>query len=278
MKEKVQLHLQEAETKKQHKLAIQQEQQEAAAEAQARAAQVRKELAAGDRRRARSEGARLEAGRAHFQEKLAREEEARQQNLEHIGRMEREEQDLIQRLQRTQERHRVAYAQLEDAIAGGGSGGASASSSRRPGSAREMLENSQVATTASASRPPRPRIASVPTPTGATRSVTSVPTPTGATRSSVPSLRRARSQSPQVSRPCSGSGKNSLGVRDNSSHSICSTVSGGPRPESVASGQISGQSTPCSQSKAAITYTTVDGLQIDIPPEDDLDLDKLLSG
>lgn len=281
--EKVHMHMQETQTKRIHKLAIQQEQQEAAAEVRARAAQVRKDLAAGERRRARSEGARIEAGRAIFQEKLVREEEARHESLEQICRMEKEEADLIQRLQRTQERHRVAYAQLQDVLEGGGSAGTS-TSSRCPSSLQDPSDSLQVATTSAsrlpmistgcsgestesrplASRPPRPRIAAAPTPTGASRS-------------SVSTLRRARSQSPQTGRPCSGGGGKNTGGggRNNSATSICSTASDGPRPESAGSAQ---STTPCSPSNAPITYTTVDGLQIDIPPEDDLDLGKLLCG
>jgi len=260
MKEKVQMQLQEMQTKKIHKLAIQQEQQEAVAEAKARAAQVRRDLAAGERRRARSEGARLEAGRAIFHEKLAREEDARMESLEQISRMEKEEAELIQRLQRTQEKHRVAYAQLEDALTGGGSGVASVSSSRSQLTpATSSVDGPD--TRALASRPPRPRI-------------TSTSTPTAASRSSASSQRRARSESPLAERPCSSGGKNCVGLRDNSFTSICSTTSDGLRPESAGSGQ----STPHSQGRPAITYTTVDGLQIDIPPEDDLDLGKLLNG
>jgi hypothetical protein len=43
---------------------------------------------------------------------------------------------------------------------------------------------------------------------------------------------------------------------------------------------MSGHSTPSSAVAAAvaITYTTVDGTQLDIPPEEDLDLGKLLNG
>jgi len=293
-----------------HKQFIQHEQEEATAEAAAKALRVRKEIQASERRRARSEGARLEAGRANFQEKLAREEDARRSNQQLIGRMEKEEADLIQRLQRSQERHRMAFAQLEDALAGGsptpsgGSpsqiGGASASSSRCPSSLDQLpvcdlptstadvgrinsLSASSCAsigaeTRATASRPPRPRASASPSPAAAVVPVAARVTPrrrpTSAPRAA--SVPRLRSSVP--SKLHGGYGKGVSALRDNSATSICSTASGGLGPESAASGPASGLSTPSSAAPAPITYTTMDGMQLEIPPEEDLDLDKLLSG
>lgn len=292
-----------------HKQFIQHEQDEATAEAAAKALRVRKELQASERQRARSEGARLEAGRANFQEKLAREEDARRSNQQLISRMEKEEADLIQRLQRSQERHRVAFAQLEDALAGGSptpnggspsqNGGASASSSRCPSSldhvpvselptstvgktnslSASSCASISVETRATASRPPRPRVSASPSPAPAVVSaaarVTPRRRPTSAPRAaSVPPL---RSSVPSKLHG-GGYGKGVSALRDNSATSICSTASGGLGPESAASGPGSGLSTPSSAAPAPITYTTMDGMQLEIPPEEDLDLDKLLSG
>lgn len=269
--------------REQHTQQIHLEQEEAAAEAAVRALRVRRDLQASERRRARSEGAKLELGKANFQEKLLREEEAARASQLQIARMEKEEQDLIQRLQRSQERHRVAFAQLEDALASNSN--ASASSSRCPSSMDQIAvqdlpqasapsSGSRMALAASssstecrpmASRPPRPRATPTPPPNAVSGYVATVgkTRPTSASR--VPSVPRVLP--PVASKP---RGSKPAALRDNSETSICSTASGG-------AGQESGHSTPTSAAPA-ITYTTVDGLQLEIPPEEEIDLDKLLSG
>jgi len=280
-----------------HKQLIQYAQEEAAAEAKARAQQVRSELIASERRRARSEGARLEVGRANFQEKLAREEDARRANQSLIARMESEEAELIHRLQRSQERHRAAFAQLEDALAGGGQASASssrchssldhvpdnelpqgstASSSSRIPLAPSSCANAVAEPRATASRPPRPRAAPVPTldSTAGAVGVQTRSRPTSARRSN--SLPRAPVSMPTKLHANSKCSKSVTALRDISATSSCSTASGGLGPDSVAT--ASGHSTPSSAAPPPITYTTVDGMQLEIPPEEDLDLDKLLSG
>lgn len=307
LEEKVQLSAALKQEREVHKQQIQRVQEEVAAETAAKADRVRRQLAASERRRARSEGARLEVGRANFQEKLAREEDARRANQMLISGMEKEEAELIQRLQRSQERHRRAFAQLEDALAGGSSSpshAATASSSRCPSSldqvplaelpqvsapsagSRMPLAASSVASTSAearepravAARPPRPRVAITATP-HSDAMVEAAGTAGGARPTSAPRAnsvpRGSASATNKLHGRCS---KNATGLRDNSATSICSTASGGPGPESAASGPASGHSTPSSATPAPITYTTVDGLQLDIPPEEDLDLDKLLSG
>lgn len=269
-----------------HKQQIQEEKQEAAAEAAERALRVRRDLQAGERRRARSEGARLEMCKMNFQEKLLREEDAARNSQLHIARMEKEEAELIQRLQRSQERHRAAFAALEDAISAPQipsasrcpspldqvplqelpQGLAPSTGSRMTLAASSCPSSSGSEPRAIASRPPRPRASATPTPplnampghgsrAGKTR-------PTSASR--VPSVPRVMP---------SAASKSVASLRDHSEASICSTRSDGPGQESGASGH----STPTSMAPA-ITYTTVDGLQLDIPPEEDLDLGKLLSG
>lgn len=279
--------------KEAHKQFIALEQEEAAAAASERALRVRREIVASERRRARSEGAKLELGRANFQEKLAREEDARRANQQQISRMEKEEAELIARLQRSQERHRVAFAQLEDALAGGSP---SQSSSRcdthlpvtelpqgsTPTSSCRALpalpSSSAVEPRAVGSRPPRPRVASTPTPPPGAVAGTAGPRsrPTSASRaSSVPRMPASVASKPgaRSSRSVSLTSKGNT----NSATSICSTASGGPGAESAASGQASGHSTPSSAVPAPITYTTMDGMQLEIPPEEDLDLAKLLN-
>jgi len=274
-----------------HKHQIQQEAEEAAAETAGRAFRMRSELQASERRRARSEGARLEICKANFQEKLDREEDAVRANQQHITRMEKEEAELIQRLQRSQERHRVAFAALEDALSAPQTasssrcpssldqvplqelpqGSASSSGSRLPLAASSCSSSSGAEPRATGSKPPRPRLSATPTPplhaVSGSGASAGKRRPTSAPRvPSVPRVMPSAASKPHGSRSVAA-------LRDHSETSICSTASGGPGQESVASGR----STPTSMAPA-ITYTTVDGLQLDIPPEEDLDLDKLLSG
>jgi len=273
-----------------HKQQIQQEKQEAASEAAERAFRVRRDLEAGQRRRARSEGARLEIGKLNFQDKLVREEEAARNSQLHIARMEKEEAELIHRLQRSQERHRAAFAALEDAI----SAPQTASASRCPSSLDQCVDQvrlqelpqgfatstgSRIPLAASScpsssgsepraigSRPPRPRASATPTPP-----LNAVPGYRGNSGKTRPTSATRVASVPRVMP--SAASKSIASLRDHSEASICSTRSDGPGQESAASGH----STPTSMAPA-ITYTTVDGLQLDIPPEEDLDLGKLLSG
>jgi len=62
-----------------------------------------------------------------------------------------------------------------------------------------------------------------------------------------------------------------------SAMSNASTASGGAETAANGPCEGSGQSTP-SSSAHQIRYTTVDGLQLDIPAEEDLDLAALLNG
>jgi len=279
-----------------HKTQIERQQEEFAAAAAERALQVRNELKASERRRAMSEGARRELCKLNFAEKLIKEEDAARAHQQEITRMEKEEQDLIHRLQLSQERHRMAFAQLEDAIASGSNAPASASISRcssamdhiplnelpqasgPAGGSRAPLAASSCSTAtsetkASGSRPPRPRGIAV---TPATPNATSTPGSSGSASAKKRPTSAPRSASLPKTLPSmatKSNGSRSVGtLRDETS--ICSTASGGPGPESAASGH----STPSSGAGNKITYTTMDGLQLEIPPEEDLDLDKLLSG
>ena len=66
----------------------------------------------------RSEGAKQELAKDVLRERLLREEDARRMRLKEVERMEQEEAELLERLHRSQERHRMAYMQLEDVLPG----------------------------------------------------------------------------------------------------------------------------------------------------------------
>lgn len=258
-----------------HKQAIDEQRLLGEAEVAARAKRVRGALQAAVRSRARSEGAKHEIGKEVVRERMLREEDERRARLSDIDRMEREEAELIARLQQSQEQHRVAFLQLEDALRQSSQPGSVASftptaysSATTPGlgSARGVasgrgppaaspLTSSTSSAPSAPSRPPRPR-GSVP--------VGQIP------------LASMMSAAP---RPGSGATKRQDSGRQCATNSVralssCSTAT------SVAEGRgagNSGQSTPCSVSARQITYTTVDGLQLDIPAEEDLDLASLLN-
>eukprot|EP00913_Durusdinium_trenchii_P026747 g25089.t1 len=97
-------------------------------EAFARAEQVRAAMDKAARSRARSEGAKQELAKDVLRERLLREEDARRMRLKEVERMEQEEAELLERLHRSQERHRMAYMQLEDVLRQGSNGSALAPS------------------------------------------------------------------------------------------------------------------------------------------------------
>ncbi|CAJ1410619.1 unnamed protein product [Effrenium voratum] len=99
-----------------HRQILDLEKQAAADEAFARAEQVRAAMDRAARSRARSEGAKQELAKDVIRERMVREEDERRQRVSEIERMEREEAELMERLRRSQERHRMAYMQLEDVL------------------------------------------------------------------------------------------------------------------------------------------------------------------
>ena len=101
-----------------HRQILNLERQASADEAFARAEQVRVAMDRAAQSRARSEGAKQELAKDVLRERMLREEDERRLRLQEIDRMEREEADLLQRLHRSQERHRMAYLQLEDVLRG----------------------------------------------------------------------------------------------------------------------------------------------------------------
>eukprot|EP00439_Symbiodinium_sp_Y106_P064921 s8_g10.t1 len=276
------------------------ERQAAADEAFARAEQVRAAMSQAARSRARSEGAKQELARGALRERLLREEDERRQRLADIDRMEREEKELMERLQRSQERHRAAYMQLEDVLRQSGSETSvglspmgsvaplEASSRRRPERdvtcasparmspdlhAEIIFGSTRDSTSSRGSR--RPEVA-------ASRSLPSGPAPARPPLPRAPPGARPSSASRQAVRMnaagAAGDAVDKLRQKHSTSAmSNASTASGGAETAANGPCEGSGQSTP-SSSAHQIRYTTVDGLQLDIPAEEDLDLAALLNG
>mmetsp|Transcript_52240 Transcript_52240/g.144643 ORF Transcript_52240/g.144643 Transcript_52240/m.144643 type:complete len:387 (-) Transcript_52240:85-1245(-) len=250
--------------------AVEAEREAVAAEVYARAEYVRQSAQTAGLRRARSEGARQEAAKDLLRERLTREEAERNAKLADIESMEKEEAELMMKLQRSQERHRQAFVQLEDAVRQSGQALASSgltptsssfsssisghSRARRTGDSAgpaalcESRSSSSLATTSA--RPPRPRQA-------------------------LPSAASSAASRYTAAKPATGSAYTGAGDsvdRLLQSHSASATQSNCSTAESRA---CSGYSTPSSKQ---IRYTTADGLQLDIPVEEELDLAALLNG
>lgn len=274
------------------------ERQAAADEAFARAEQVRAAMSQAARSRARSEGAKQELARGALRERLLREEDERRQRLADIDRMEREEKELMERLQRSQERHRAAYMQLEDVLRQSGSEtsvGLSPLGSVAPLEASRRRPERDVTCASPARMSPDLHAEII---FGSTRDSTSSRgsrRPEVAPSRSLPSgpapARPPLPRAPPGARPSSASRQavrvNAAGaagdavdkLRQKHSTSAMSNASTASGAETAANGPCegSGQSTPSSAAHQ-IRYTTVDGLQLDIPAEEDLDLAALLNG
>lgn len=283
-----------------HERAIEEQRLMEAADVVARAEAVRATVLAASRSRARSEGAKHDMARHVVHERLGREEEVRRTKAADIERMEREEAQLVARLQQTQERHRNAYLRLEDALHHHGGSGP------RSGFATPLLQEPSMLSRAHAfelssgtssslrvgvgrtARPPRP----VAPPVGAVPY--GMPGSASATAAGLPPRLGSRPGSSKSSRPHSGQGSPCEGtpsllqqsyqppmlMHKPGAHpsaralSSCSTASG-----DIGEGTVgkSGQSTPVPSTPHQITYTTVDGKEIDLSAEDDLDLATLLN-
>ena len=197
--------------------------------------------------------------------------------------MEREEAELLQRLRLSQERHRMAYMQLEDVIRGQGASLESAglpglppfsqpwdhqtatpSSSRRnaesPAASRPTsqagLERVEGMERLAFSKPPLPRAPPGARPRSGARSKPQVLAPT-TPPDAVDQLRNLHSKSAMSNASTTSVGETSI-------------------VHSPGAYEGSGQST--SSSAPQIRYTTVDGVQLDIPAEEDLDLAAILNG
>lgn len=307
-----------------HNKHIQQEREEALAELAAKTEKVRKMQLAAARSRARSEAAKKDLAKSGVEDRIDREEQLRMERFKEIEKMEREEATLLSKLQMSQERHRAAFLQLEDALKQTDAGcqppsatqlrppsSRSSSASTPSGTGSSLRANvldsgaaraaaALAATGAAAaasvsasargsiSRPPRPR-----GPAAVTHHPPAVPASAGATSGRASSLSALgavsssagpRRQPPRRSATCETGLSTSTNETKREQQPVpekamssCSTASGGT--VSRQSGGGSGRSTPSSPSPAnrAITYTTVDGMELNIPTEEDLDLASLLN-
>lgn len=270
------------------KLALQEQRAEKEAEVTARAERVRCSVAASAQSRARSEGAKQELAKSVIRERALFEENQHRARLSDIERMEREEAELVARLQQSQEQHRVAFLRLEDAMQQGGPQGpvggfhrmspssCSSSSTRstplmlHSGTPTARGSSSDAAVAAlrpvagsasgpgvasTGARPPRPRAG-----------------PHAMLSGLAPGIARAR--------PSSGSRAGARRGEKPSARSAssCSTASGADSSLGGAATSVGGSSMPSTPQGQQITYTTVDGLLLDIPQEEDLDLASLLNG
>jgi len=266
-----------------------------ASETRAKAELVRYAGDAAARSRARSEGAKHEAAKSMVRDRMAREEEQRQFKQAEIDKMEREEAALITRLQHTQERHKAAFMQLEDALRSdvpmltnglrSGSGTPLASHRGVPASlVSERSRNAQLgvgtsSNAAGGARPPRPRAAATSsTPSSSSAAHSRLPP-----RPSEPGPRPESASRRVVAngKPVPSFGKGPGGDHSSRALSSCSTSAGessGGGPCASLLSLPSGPSTPSSGAQAApISYTTCDGAQIEIPAEEELDLNSLLN-
>lgn len=241
--------------------------------------------------RARSEDSKRGLRQGILQEKLAREDEQHGHLMTQVELMEREEAELMARLQRSQMRHHQAYAQLEDARRGDISLDTPRPPTGSTSSGRTSLPRSFGGTPSSSSaRPPqlpgfagaagRPPLAARPPPQ---------PTAPG---SGSWGLQRSSSEPAfQGRRPAAvaaaAKGHQGGSVAASSCSTACGTEHGEP-PGSLSGGDA----TPPARARGAgsaepeepppqqrhITYTTADGTQLDIAAEEELDLDALFNG
>lgn len=306
-----------------HNKVIQQEREEALAEVAAKCEKVRQAESAVARSRAKSESAKRQSAKSAVEDRILREEQAKDERMKEIEKMEREEAALLSKLQRSQERHRAAFMQLEDVLRTGGGGpppprvqsrppsvGGLGSGSCTPsgvgslsrpnalegGAARAAAALAATGAAAAAaatatragqstannSRPPRPRgpsSAAALGSAGAPRAgslVASASAPSSAAVGPSRQPRRAATFESGLS-PATTDTKSQQQPTPEKSLSSCSTASGGMGSRLGTDG--SGRSTPATPSPAVqqITYTTVDGMELNIPTEEDLDLASLLN-
>ena len=264
-----------------HRQILDLERQASADEAVARAEQVRVAMDRAAQSRARSEGAKQELAKDVLRERMLREEDERRLRLQEIDRMEREEAELLHRLQRSQERHRMAYMQLEDVLRGEAPSGASVPvfepvATPTPSSSR--LESPTPSRCDSrSSKPPLPRAPPLRAP-GVPPVARAPPgsRPRSAPRGAMGAMGAKASvshvwQNPRINSPVQVDAVDQL--RQKHSVSAMSNASTASMAESPA-----GSGPSISSSAPQIRYTTVDGLQLDIPAEEDLDLAALLNG
>lgn len=275
------------------KLFLQEQRAQTDAEQQARAERVRSIKAAAARSRARSEGTRHTNVKSDIQERLRAEEEQRLARLADIERMEREEAELLARLQKTQEKHRDAFLRLEDTVATRATPSSSSRSSPVPvtpqgvflrggGPELQLPTLGSGSTVGAAARPPLPRgatLARQQSPCFAAGKAVVRKRPGSASRAAVRSA-STPTYAARAASSCSMKGGIGEGTQvgcSRSGSSCSTTASGGCH--GAEPGESSRSSTPSTaQKQQAVTYTTVDGLTLDVAQEEDLDLAALLNG
>ena len=209
-----------------------------------------------------------------------------------VEKMEQEEAELLERLHRSQERHRMAYMQLEDVLRQGNSGSnlshsfpfdeaysdiSSHRATPSPVHQAELMPPERPRLPAPGAKPPLPRAPPGARPSSASRvrmtpqAASAVPALPPATQTAAvdPSRQRMVAVVDAVDSVDRLRQKHSASAMSNTSTAVGeSGLEGGC--------DASGPSTPSSAPQ--IRYTTVDGVQLDIPAEEDLDLAALLNG
>lgn len=245
---------------------MQQEKQEMVDIARAKHDSVKNSLLAGAHYRSRSESSKQELAKCMARDRLDREERDRAASVEQVARMEREEQELITRLQNSQDQHRAAFAQLENvmqrpeartppaSVTKRGRSSSAVASARGgdffPTGARGAGDTARANELRSSSaRPPRPRTntSSAPLAASTTRRAPALPCPTAEKPSS------ARRLAGPPSDGSTSAGTSSAGSAG---------TSGSPLADS---------------SPQPLTYTTMDGQLLEIPAEEELDLASFLA-
>lgn len=266
---------------KEERQAIQQRLQEQGAEAKEAARQkadrVRLQHVACAAQRARSEDLKHELVRGVLQGRYMREENDRIAKQELIETLESEEARLIERLQFSQEQHRIAYQALEDALAEPQGAtpshplaAAAPQFSSAYNAAREGSRASAAKAALSAALPePLPRSDSRPPPPRP-------PRPRSSTPGLAPVARAAHHQAAAPAQQAAtsaplGSARAPLGPKPLAPQERRSVAS----DQSTTASGPSGNSSP-SCGNVALKYTTVEGAQLEITVDDDLDLDALL--
>merc|ERR1712137_1069352 len=263
-------------------------------------AQIRNSHIAAVQNRSKAEVERVEQSRVALEKRLEEEERQLKCKQEEICRMEREEAELILRLQNTHQHHQSVFTQLEDLLHGEPcSQAVSSGNSQQPRGGQRPVGSGSSQLPPKYVSPPNKRAASQPpvksTPIADQQSTvrsSGSPRLQHLTPQRLPRAPEGNNQAVRAPLPQGIGDQNSssvshsfagtavTGVADKpfvavDGISSCSTRSGGSAEG--APGCTSGRSTP-SSTRAPMTYTTVDGVKHSIGTEEDFDLDTLLLG
>lgn len=195
------------------------------------------EIAFSQQKRQHEEEVKKQARRA-FQERMLADEQTRREKEELIADMEKEEMELIQRLEKTQQRQKSVAAQLEDLL-------------------HPTLTNGRSTPTAQGLRP--------------SSSGRTTPTLKGPRSTEPSSTRRSSSRTSAVSGSWSSQ---PFGSTPQCSSSIATPVAGSSTSQRPHSREASSSA---SSPQPKMTYTTVTGTTVEVAPEEDLDLFSILN-